>query len=148
MVRKNKAVIDTNILVSGIISPKGSPRKLLESARREIFRVVTSPSINHEILEVLHRDYIYLHYGLSENIIDDIALFLYEGTLLTEDVYNFSPVKKDPSDNKFINCAVEGEADYIVSGDEHLLSLKHYKEIQIISAADFLKILEKSQRKN
>lgn len=146
--QKNKAVIDTNILVSGIISPKGSPRKILELARKEIFKVVTSASINHEILEVLHRDYIYVQYGLSENIIDDIALFLYEGTLLTEDVYKFSPVKKDPSDNKFINCAVEGEADYIVSGDEHLLGLKHYKGIQIISAADFLRILEKSLKKN
>ena len=46
-----RAVIDTNVFVSGLISPKGSPRKVLELAKREIFKVVTSISINHEILK-------------------------------------------------------------------------------------------------
>lgn len=54
-----RAVIDTNVFVSGLSSPKGSPRKVLELAKKEIFKVVTSISINHEIFEVLHRDYIY-----------------------------------------------------------------------------------------
>ncbi|MEK6545824.1 MAG: putative toxin-antitoxin system toxin component, PIN family, partial [Nitrospinota bacterium] len=125
--QKNKAVLDTNIFVSGIISSKGSPRKVLELAKKEVFKVVTSASINHEIIEVLHRDYIYTKYSLNEDIIDDIATFLYEGTLLVEDTFKISIIEKDPSDNKFINCAVEGEADYIVSGDSHLLSLKNYK---------------------
>lgn len=140
--RKIKAVLDTNIVVSGIISPKGSPRKIVELARREVFKTVTSVSINHEILDVLHRDYIYSTYNLSEEIIDDISAFLYEGTFLTEDHYSVSKIKRDPEDNKFIGCALEGEVDYIVSGDEHLLSLKHYKGIQIVDANSFLKILE------
>lgn len=140
--RAIRAVIDTNIFVSGVISSKGSPRKLLELARKGVFKVVSSISINREILEVLHRDYIYSKYGLQEDIVDDIASFLYEGTVLTEDSYTISKVKKDPADNKFIECAIEGEADYIVSGDDHLLSLKHHKEIQIISVKDFLKLLD------
>ncbi|MBI5875222.1 MAG: putative toxin-antitoxin system toxin component, PIN family [Deltaproteobacteria bacterium] len=135
-----RAVIDTNIFISGIISPKGSPRKLLELARKGTFKAVSSISINREILDVLHRNYIYSKYGLNEDIVDDIASFLYEGTVLTEDSYSISKIRKDPADNKFIECAIEGEADYIVSGDEHLLSLKHYKGIQIISAKDFLKL--------
>lgn len=139
--RKIRAVIDANVLVSGIISPKGAPRKILEMARKEIFKVVSSVSINHEILNVLHRDYIYTKYNLTEEIIDDISTFLYEGTVLTEDLYAVSKVKKDPQDDKFIACALEGEADYIVSGDAHLLRLKHYKEIQIVDARDFLRVL-------
>ncbi|MDP2277875.1 MAG: putative toxin-antitoxin system toxin component, PIN family [Nitrospirota bacterium] len=138
-----RAVIDTNVFVSGVISPKGSPRKVLELAREGIFKAVTSISINHEIFEVLHRDYIYNNYGLTEEIVDDIASFLYEGTILTEDFYRIHKVRKDPDDNKFIACAIEGEADYIVSGDGHLLSLKHYKGIQIVDANSFLKILRK-----
>ena len=51
--QKINAVIDTNTFVSGIISPKGSPRKVLELARKEVFKVVTSVPINREILEVL-----------------------------------------------------------------------------------------------
>lgn len=141
-----RAVIDTNVFVSGIISPKGPPRKVLELAKKEVFKVVTSILINHEIFKVLHRDYIYNKYGLTEEIIDDMASFLYEGTILTEDSYEIQKVKKDPEDNKFIACAIEGEADYIVSGDGHLLSLKHYKGIQIVDANSFLKILEKRVR--
>jgi putative PIN family toxin of toxin-antitoxin system len=134
-------VIDTNVIVSGIISPKGAPRKVLELARKEAYEAVTSVSINHEILSVLHRDYIYTTYGLNEEIIDDISAFLYEGTVLTEDHYGVATIRKDPADNKFIACALEGEADYIVSGDEHLLSLKHYKGIQIMDSRSFLKLL-------
>ena len=144
---KIRAVIDTNVLVSGMISPKGAPRKVLDLARKEIFKVVSSVSINHEVLNVLHRDYIYAKYHLDEETIDEISAFLYEGTILTEDRYAVSKVRKDPKDDKFIACAVEGEADYIVSGDEHLLSLKHFKGIQIVDAHDFLKILEASGKK-
>ncbi|MCX5806849.1 MAG: putative toxin-antitoxin system toxin component, PIN family [Proteobacteria bacterium] len=139
-----KAVLDTNIIVSGIVSPKGSTRKLLELSKEETFKVVTSILINREILEVLHRNSIYTKYGLNEAIIDDIASFLYEGTILTEDSYEIMKIKKDPEDDKFINCAVEGEADYIVSGDKHLLDLKHYSGIQIVNATSFLRILQKA----
>ena len=136
-----RVVIDTNIFVSGTVSSKGSPRKILDFARKGAFRVVTSLSINHEILEVLHREHIYTKYGLNEKVIDDLASFLYEGTILTEDAYEVSRVKKDDDDNKFIGCALEGEAAYIVSGDDHLLSIKHYRGIQIIDANSFLIIL-------
>jgi hypothetical protein len=131
------------VLVSGIISPKGAPRKVLESARRGLFEVVSSASINHEIFDVLHRDYIYTRYNLTEGIIDEISAFLYEGAILTDDRYAISKVRKDPEDNKFIACALEGEADYIISGDDHLLGLKHYRGLQIVWARDFLKVLEK-----
>ncbi|MDH4028407.1 MAG: putative toxin-antitoxin system toxin component, PIN family [Nitrospirota bacterium] len=141
--RKIRACIDTNVLVSGIISPKGAPRKLLDLARKEIFRVVSSASINHEVLNVLHRDHIYTKYNLTEEIIDDISAFLYEGSVLTDDKYAVSKIKKDPEDNKFIACALEGEADYIVSGDDHLLRLKHYSGIQIVNAREFIKLLGK-----
>jgi uncharacterized protein len=138
---KIRAVIDTNVLVSGIISPKGSPRKILESARNEFFRVVSSASINHEILDVLHRDHIYTKYNLTEELIDDIAVFLYEGTILTDDRYSLSKITRDHGDNMFIACALEGEADYIVSGDDHLLALKFYRGVQIVDAKSFLKNL-------
>lgn len=141
--QKIRAVLDTSVLVSGIISPKGAPRKIVDLARREIFKAVSSLAINHEILDVLHRDYIYLKYNLTEDIIDDISSFLYEGTVLMEDRYTVSKVRKDPEDDKFIACALEGEADYIVSGDDHLLALKHYRSVQIVDAKGFLKVLGK-----
>jgi len=143
---KIRVVIDTNVFISGIISPIGSPRKILELAKKEVFRVVTSISINREILEVLHRGYIYGKYGMNEDIVDDIAAFIYEGTILTEDSYRVSRITEDPGDDKFIGCAIEGEADYIISGDEHLLSLKNYRGIQIVDGDSFLKIMERLTR--
>jgi hypothetical protein len=142
-VRKIRVVIDTNVLVSGIISSKGAPRKILNLAKKDIFKVVSSISINHEVLSVLHRDHIYTKYNLTEGIIEDISAFLYEGTILTEDRYVVSKVRKDPEDNKFIACALEGEADYIVSGDDHLLRLKHYRGVQIVDVQGFLKVMGK-----
>ena len=53
--QKINAVIDTNTFVSGVISPKGSPIKILELARKEVFKVVTSASIIREILEILEK---------------------------------------------------------------------------------------------
>jgi len=50
-------------------------------------------------------------------------------------------VKKDVADNKFVGCALEGDAVYIVSGDDHLLSIKHYRGIQIVDANSFLRII-------
>ncbi len=143
---KIRVVIDTNVFISGIISPIGSPRKILELARRQLFTVVTSISINREILEVLHRDYIYGKYGLKEDIVDNIAAFIYEGTILTEDSYRVSKITEDPGDDKFIGCAIEGEADYIISGDEHLLSLKNFMGIEIVDGESFLKITERLTR--
>ena len=57
---KIKAVIDTNIFVSGTISPKGPSRRILELAQEEVFKAVTSVSINKEILSVIHREHIYI----------------------------------------------------------------------------------------
>jgi len=59
MENKIKAVIDTNILISGIISPIGAPRKIIEAARDLTFKLVTTLDINEEVLDVLHRPKIY-----------------------------------------------------------------------------------------
>lgn len=47
-------------------------------------------------------------------------------------------IKDDPTDNIFLNCAVDGKADYLISGDAHLLNIKKYKRIKILTAKEFL----------
>ncbi|MBF0404378.1 PIN domain-containing protein [Candidatus Magnetominusculus xianensis] len=64
-----------------------------------------------------------------------------EGAVITEEIISVKCINADPDDDKFLSCAIEGEADYVVSGDEHLLSIKHYKGIQIVNSAAFVKIL-------
>lgn len=139
---KIKTVVDTNILVSGIISPKGSPRKIIVAAKDKQFDLITSASINEEILEVLHRSHIYEKYHLTEEIIDDICALLYEGAIIVEERYSIKLGSPDPKDDKFLATALEGKADYIVSGDPHLLNLGRYHDIEIITARRFLEILK------
>ena len=57
---------------------------------------------------------------------------------MTRDRYKTDRLKTDPDDNKFLACALEAKADFIVSGDNHLLELKHYQGIQIITAKIFV----------
>lgn len=54
-------------------------------------------------------------------------------------------IQADPDDDKFVIAAVEGFADYIVSGDHHLLDVKKYEDITILSPNDFLNILKKDE---
>lgn len=142
MTAKIKAVVNTNIFVSGIISPIGSPRQIIIAAKDRKFDLITSASINEEILEVLHRPHIYEKYHLTEQIIDDICALLYEGSLIVEGLYSIKLESPDPKDDKFLATALEGKADYIVSGDPHLLNLGWYHNIEIITARRFLDILK------
>ncbi len=142
MENKIKAVIDTNILISGTISPNGAPRKIIEAARDLTFKLVTTLDINEEVLDVLHRPKIYDKYHLNEKIVDDISSLLYEGADLVEGNLKTNPISADPDDDKFIIAAIESNSHYIVSGDKHLLVLKNYLGIEIVTANDFLDILE------
>jgi len=54
---------------------------------------------------------------------------------------NFKVVKEDPDDDVIINTAYDGHADYIVSGDNHLLRIKKFKNIKMVTVADMLKLL-------
>jgi len=140
--KKIRVVVYTNVLVSGIISPHGPPRKILDLAIKETIEIVTSNVINIEVLKVLHREHIYNKYHLTEETIDSITSFLYEGTIMTSDELIIVEIKDDPEDNKFLACAIEGRADYIVSGDKHLLSLKVFRGIKILNPKDFLEIID------
>jgi len=142
MDNKIKAVIDTNILISGVISPNGSPRKIIEAARRLIFTIVTSYDINDEVLAVIHRPKIYFRYHLTEKIVDDISSLLYEGAELVSGNIRTNPISADPDDDKFIHAALESNSHYIVSGDKHLLDLEKYQGIKIVTANEFLNILK------
>jgi uncharacterized protein len=68
-----------------------------------------------------------------------IALIREKAIIVTKDHYKTDKITTDFSDNKFLACALEAEADYIVSGDNHLLEIKHFQKIQIVDANAFVK---------
>ncbi len=137
-----KAVLDTNVVVSGIIKeegPAGQILRLLFQDRK--FISITSLDILAEIREVLPRPKIRKYHGWTNEQLDAFVTFLYAQSVVTEGKLAVK-IARDPQDDKLLACATEGTADYLVSGDEDLLQIKVYEGTQIVSPADFLDILQ------
>jgi putative PIN family toxin of toxin-antitoxin system len=92
-----------------------------------------------EIIDEYLRVLTYPKFKLSE---EDINFLLYHEILPYCEVIDVHPgpriIRKDPADDKFIRCALAGKAKFIISGDHHLLALKSYQKIKILSPSDFL----------
>jgi putative PIN family toxin of toxin-antitoxin system len=138
---KPRAVLDTNVFVSGLISPKGPPARILMALRSARFTLVSSPPVNEEIIEVLSRPTIRDRYGLGDRIFD-VSFILWEVADLVINLPNVQ-VSSDPDDDKFLATAVAGRADYLVTGDVgDLLSLREYKGVRIVSPREFVSSLK------
>jgi len=133
-----KAVIDTNQFVSALISKQGPSAQLLDRWREQKFILVTSHEIVAEIQRVLEYPHIAKKYKLSKSDVQSLlALIEHEAVVIPK-----SPIvhiiKEDPDDDKFIACALAAKVEYIVSGDQHLLSFGSYESISIVMVKDFL----------
>ena len=136
MTGKPRAVLDTNVFVSGLINPEGKPAAILKALRSGLFTLLSSPPINEEIIEVLNRPRIRDRYGLGDRIFD-VSFILWE---VAELVVNLPEVRvcSDADDDKFLATAIGGRADYLVTGDAgNLLILGEYKGVAIVSPRHF-----------
>ena len=133
-----KVVLDTNIFVSSIFWNKGNPHKIVELALNKKIHVFTSLEILQELEKVLQRDF----EEPEEMIQRQISLILEYSTVIKPSI-RINAVKDDPEDNKIIECAVSCDADYIVTGDKHLLDLDEYRRIKIVTARKFMEIMRK-----
>ena len=132
-----RVVLDTNVIISATIS-NGKPRQLLKNAVKDKkYVLVTSNEILNEIRDVLCRP----KFQMSEDNIDQILFALISSSDIKIVKSNFKVVKEDPDDDMIINTAYDGQADYIVSGDDDLLRMKKFKNIKMVTVADMLKLL-------
>jgi len=133
-----KVVLDTNILVSALITT-GKPRALLFKIVDGEAQLILSRGILEELVVVAADDKIRLYVEDEEvaeflQILNDVA----EVVRLRS---RFKVVKDDPGDDVILRNAYYGEADYIVSGDKHLLSLKAFRDIKILTVDEILSML-------
>lgn len=134
-----RAVLDTNTLVSAVIA-EGNESKILLAAHRSDFKLVTSLEILKEFKEVISRP----KFGFSKRQINNVLLHIIEAAEIVQPNIKRDIIKEDPDDNKIIECAVFSKADFIVSGDNHLLKLKRADGIAIIRSTELLNQLRKS----
>ena len=132
-----KAVLDTNILLSSLFW-KGQPRKIVDLAIENKFRAVTSADILEELKCVLEEDFSQVPYDARERILRDILSY---SVLIIPKKITVKNLR-DFQDTKIIACALEAEAEYIVTGDKDLLVLKEYARIKITTAREFLEALK------
>lgn len=136
-----RVVADTNTIVSGFLW-KGSPARLIDTAIAGRLHLLASVELMDELIEVLSRskfDKNFADAGLNAEIILARYRLLVEMVQPTE--IGETPLK-DTDDNIVLACAVGGKADYIVSGDRHLLKLESYADIPIVKVTPFLEKLE------
>jgi putative PIN family toxin of toxin-antitoxin system len=131
-----RAVLDTNVYFSAFHHPGGVTFRIWESAIRRQFVLLVSPAIMREIAEVLRMD---LEWPESE-IVAQLKLISRVAEIVVPKT-RLQAVKADPDDDKFLECAVEGRANLIVSGDRHLTRLKSFRGIGIVRPTDFQRTL-------
>ena len=127
-----RVVLDTNVLVSAILG--GTSARVLELLRAGKFELVLTVEVVQEYIDVLKRP----KFRLPPEVIASIGAFLYRKGIFVTPGEEISAITQDPKDNKFLEAAVAGEADVLVSGDHHLLSLKTFRGIRILSINQFL----------
>jgi uncharacterized protein len=136
-----RAVLDTNVYVSGTILSRGTPFEVLEAWRRQAYILVTSEAILAEIERVLRYPRIRDRYAVAEPDITRLVESLRADALIVPGDYQVAGVCADPDDDKFLACALEAQADCIVSGDPDLLDLGGYQGIAILKPHEFLERL-------
>jgi putative PIN family toxin of toxin-antitoxin system len=135
-----RAVVDTNVLVSGIIAPHGAPRRILEAWHAGQFTLVTSEAIVVEVARVLRYPRIRDRYSLTE---DDVVTVVDSLRTDAEVVAGLYEVQRSvaPADDMFLACALEGLGEYIVSGDRHLLEIGSYHDVLVVTPRHFVALL-------
>lgn len=143
---KVRAVLDTNIFVSGVFGRGSLTAALQDLWIVDAFVLVTSPAILREVAQVLYSPMIQHRFRPRAETIRRFFHLVFRKAVITHDSYTTDRLTSDPTDNKFLGCALEGHADYIVSRDPHLLNLKHFHGIQIVEVPVLVKSIRQHRQ--
>ncbi len=136
-----KITTDTNILVSGTFW-KGDSDRIIELIDKGEIELILSEELIEEYDEVISRDEIIDKIENKNLILNESVQRIIGDSVIVEPKQKLDVVKDDPDDNRVLECAVEGNVDYIVSNDKHLLKLSRFRGIKIVTPGEFLKIIE------
>ncbi|GJQ35492.1 MAG: PIN domain-containing protein [Anaerolineaceae bacterium] len=130
-----RIVLDTNIFISSVLG--GKLKIIVDEWKAGKFKLIVSEAIAREYLDVINRP----KFNIPPIEIVTVTEFLLQAAEFVTPEEQIVVVVADPTDNKFLEAAIAGKVDYIVSGDRHLLELGSFREIPIIKAMDFTELL-------
>ena len=131
-----KVVFDTNIFISAFVIPGSRAEEAYLNALRGTFTLYSSVAILTETAQKLREKF-----GWSEDNIARVLKTIAKVVTIIKTRPRLHLLADEP-DNRILECATEAKADYIVTGDKHLLSLKQFQNITIFRLSDFLEILK------
>ncbi len=135
-----RIVLDTNLFISALLKPDSNPDKIINLVREEKVLLLISDDICDEISRVLFYPKIRKRLVASdEELLNFVRLFR-TVAIRTPGILEIPPLVADPDDTKYLICAIEGRADFIVSGDYHLTDLVIFQGVPIVTAAEFLQL--------
>ena len=130
-----KVVIDTNVFISALYLPESRPARVVLLARRKTILNVISPTILKEVERIIKKKLLWDN-SKTQAAVRRIRNFSEE----VQPQERLAIIADDP-DNRILECAVAGQADFIISGDHHLLDLENYHGIKIVTPARFLELI-------
>jgi len=137
-----RVVLDTNVFVSSLLVRAGPPAQVLDAWRVRRYLLVVSPAIVAEVQATLRYPRIQRKYAITEDDVKQLTELLEQDALMVPGNAGVAgTIPKDPTDEIVLACALDGQADLIVSGDRHLLDLEVYQNIPILTVREFLERL-------
>ena len=133
---KHRVVLDTNVLVSGLLG--GTATDVIRRWRAGDLQMVLSPEIMAEYESVLNRP----KFRLPKWVVQDMLAYVCASAEWVTPVAEESGIARDPSDDKFLFAATSGSVNWLVSADPDLLELKEFRDIPIVPPWEFLPLLE------
>jgi putative PIN family toxin of toxin-antitoxin system len=136
MRREVRVVADTNVLISALLFG-GSPEQIFLAALRGDIQLLSALPILEELEKVLIRKF-----KLRAGVVKDILDLVEDVAEIVEITSRMKVILHPDEDNRVLECAADGKANFIVTGDtKHILPLKEYKGIKILSPSEFIKLL-------
>lgn len=140
-----RVVFDTNVLISALITT-GKPKELFHKAAQGQIQLIISKSILKEFSQI-SKDPRIRKYASEDDVIAFLRI-IDKVAKITNVTSQFKAIKEDPDDDVVVRTAFDGKADYIVSGDKHLLSLGAFRKIRILTVEEMLTLLKEEKAQN
>src|SRR5260370_42127727 len=137
-----RVILDTNILLSAILSPLGVPAKLLDAWERKWFTLVACDELTAELRDVAGRPF--FRARLRASVAELLAAGIRDFSFFCRDLSSV-PIAPDPKDSYLLALAEASQAEFLVTGDKELLSLKQHKSTRIITPAAMIDLLKNAK---
>jgi putative PIN family toxin of toxin-antitoxin system len=135
-------VLDTNVIISAVLSPIGTVAEIINLWEQEAFEVATSAALIAELRRALTYERVRKFVKLSAEELERLQRLYKTTAIVVESEIKLDVVHEDPDDNRVLECALASQASYIVTGDKHLLELGEFEGIMILPPAGFLIVLQ------